>query len=675
MSKDTALALELAVGAALDDAPLAQDDDLVDVAEGAEAVGDHQHRPPCEQRVERPHHLALSLDVEVGGGLVEDEDGSVMEDRSGDRQALALAAGEVLALLAHVGVVPLGQAGDGVVDVRLAGGLGDLVIAGLGPAQGDVLANAALEEHRVLENQAGAGAQLLERNVADVDTVHGDRAVPDVVEARHQLDQGCLAASAQTDQGDAAPAWDVEVDPGEHRLAGVVAEDDVTEGDRSGDPLGGRALQPWLAVLHRHPEHFGDAVGAGRGIRGQAGKLGEVAHRLVEQLAVEEEDGQGADGEAAPGDGQAEDAEAVAAARGDPGADAHEQGVAEGHHGGHQRGELRLHTADPKPEASLPLDCRAEVAGGPILEAEGLELDDRPDILGGDLGHLTAGLGGALARLLDRLRVEEDDGEERRDDAHRQHGELPVEQEHDHENAAQGEDAGKEVDQAVGDQLLDVGDVAGETLDQIAGPLAAMPFQGQPLQVAEQPVAQPGTQPGADPGGHDELGPGDEGAERADDQQQHHREGNDTELGVCLGCGQTVGIADPVEAVEQPAHDRDVGVHMVEELVEHELEGEGGEQVGTNRDEGQGDGHGHHRSVPAQVGPQETEHQLTSGPAAEPPRVNIGRSRRGAPRRRSVTSTIVSATQTTASGTCPKLGKSLTSTATQPSGVLSRSTP
>ena len=47
----------------------------------------------------------LALGVEVAGGLVEDEDLRRCEDRAGDRQPLALAAGQLDAALADERVV------------------------------------------------------------------------------------------------------------------------------------------------------------------------------------------------------------------------------------------------------------------------------------------------------------------------------------------------------------------------------------------------------------------------------------------------------------------------------------------------------------------------------------------------------------------------------------------
>ena len=61
------------------------------------------------------HNERLGLGVQGRGGLVEDQKRRVLQKRPGDGQTLALAAGQVGALLAKDGVVALGQADDEIM--------------------------------------------------------------------------------------------------------------------------------------------------------------------------------------------------------------------------------------------------------------------------------------------------------------------------------------------------------------------------------------------------------------------------------------------------------------------------------------------------------------------------------------------------------------------------------
>src|SRR5262245_43289878 len=138
---DRALRREALVGTGFHDAPLLEHRDAVGVPQGGQAVGDDHRRAPPHQPPERVEEHGLRLHVEGAGGLVQDEDGSVLEKGSGDGEPLPLAAGEHHAALADGGVVALGQRGDELVRGRLAGGGADLLEARLRTPVGDVLAN------------------------------------------------------------------------------------------------------------------------------------------------------------------------------------------------------------------------------------------------------------------------------------------------------------------------------------------------------------------------------------------------------------------------------------------------------------------------------------------------------------------------------------------------------
>src|SRR2546428_11479433 len=64
---------QLLVRTALDEAAAVEDDDLVGVADGREAVRDRDRRPSLSQPVERVLHGPLGLRVERARRLVQDE--------------------------------------------------------------------------------------------------------------------------------------------------------------------------------------------------------------------------------------------------------------------------------------------------------------------------------------------------------------------------------------------------------------------------------------------------------------------------------------------------------------------------------------------------------------------------------------------------------------------------
>ena len=80
-------------------------------------MGDEEHRHLPFQAVDGQREMLGGLLVEAGDGLVEDEDLRALEQRTGDGEALALAAGEADAVFADLGLVALRQLLDDVVDL------------------------------------------------------------------------------------------------------------------------------------------------------------------------------------------------------------------------------------------------------------------------------------------------------------------------------------------------------------------------------------------------------------------------------------------------------------------------------------------------------------------------------------------------------------------------------
>ena len=97
------------MGAALDDLPVLDHEDLVGLDDRRQAVGDHDGGAALERCRQRGLHVGLRRRVEVRRRLVEDHDPRLGEQQPGDREALPLAAREPVAALADHRVEPVGQ--------------------------------------------------------------------------------------------------------------------------------------------------------------------------------------------------------------------------------------------------------------------------------------------------------------------------------------------------------------------------------------------------------------------------------------------------------------------------------------------------------------------------------------------------------------------------------------
>ena len=214
------------MAAALGNVAMLQHDDVVGFANRRQPVGDRHQRDAAAQRCQRLLHLGLGLAVDVGGGLVEQQDGRCAGQRTGHRDQLFLAHRQPGAALAQRRVVALRQPADEVVGM---GGAGSGLDRGgvHRPAHRDVLARAGREQERLLRHQADRAPEVRVGEPFDGLTVDQQRAGRCRVEAQQQRQQRALAAAGVADDADELPGFDLQVQPVQHRSTGLVAKAQV----------------------------------------------------------------------------------------------------------------------------------------------------------------------------------------------------------------------------------------------------------------------------------------------------------------------------------------------------------------------------------------------------------------------------------------------------------------
>ena len=94
----------------------------------------------------------------MSGGLVQDHDRRVLQEGTGDRDALGLAAGDGQASGTHAGIQAAGQGVDKLTQVCGTQGLDELVIRGSGGCQEEVVTQRAGEQVGGLLDDRGLGA-------------------------------------------------------------------------------------------------------------------------------------------------------------------------------------------------------------------------------------------------------------------------------------------------------------------------------------------------------------------------------------------------------------------------------------------------------------------------------------------------------------------------------------
>ena len=192
---------QLLVRALLDDLAIVDDDDLVRIADRGQAMGNDETGAAFHQAQQRFLDARFGARVHAGGGFVEDEDARVGQDGAGDGQQLALSLAEVAGALREFGLVALRQLADEVIGVRQFGGFDTLLVGRVEAAVADVLHDGIRKQEGILQDDPQLLAQISFGDLADVASVDRDAAFIDLIEAGQQIDDGGLACTGRTDQG------------------------------------------------------------------------------------------------------------------------------------------------------------------------------------------------------------------------------------------------------------------------------------------------------------------------------------------------------------------------------------------------------------------------------------------------------------------------------------------
>lgn len=144
------------------DSPVLQHRDDISVVNGGEPVRHHDGGAVPHDPLQRVLDHALRLHVQRAGGLIEQQDGRILYDGSGDGDPLLLASRQLDPSLPCLGRVALRESTDEGVGVRELCSLHNLCFCGTILAVDDVVVDGCGEEHGLLLNHADVLAELLQ---------------------------------------------------------------------------------------------------------------------------------------------------------------------------------------------------------------------------------------------------------------------------------------------------------------------------------------------------------------------------------------------------------------------------------------------------------------------------------------------------------------------------------
>ena len=127
---------------------------------GGEPVGNHQGGAPLHQALQGLLHQAFRFGVQGGGGLVQNQNRRIFVQRTGNGQALALAAGQLAGVVPQRGVNALGQGTHMLGQIGRLQALPHALFVDGRTAQSDVGGHAVVEHHHVLADHGKLLAQI-----------------------------------------------------------------------------------------------------------------------------------------------------------------------------------------------------------------------------------------------------------------------------------------------------------------------------------------------------------------------------------------------------------------------------------------------------------------------------------------------------------------------------------
>lgn len=220
---------------------LIQDDNMVAEGQGQRTMADdHMGRSALQMR-QVFQYACFGPGVYRRQRVVQQEQGPLEQDGSGQAKACFLAAAQRLALFTEDAVQLFWKCAYFIGQTGHLDGLPQLRIAGLRAGQEQVFADGIGKEERLLGRHAHVGPQPAERDPGNVRIAQENGARGRLVDAGEQVQQGGFAAAHRSDNGRGGAAWQPEIEVVEYRLAFAgIGKGEIPDGPgpaaRTADP-------------------------------------------------------------------------------------------------------------------------------------------------------------------------------------------------------------------------------------------------------------------------------------------------------------------------------------------------------------------------------------------------------------------------------------------------------
>src|SRR6266571_7051581 len=205
--------------AAFHDAAIAQNNNLIGIADRGNTMGDQQRGPLLHQFFESSEDALLGIGINARESIVEDQDSRVAHQSPGQSRSLLLAAGKCDSSFADQRGISPGEARNFRGYAGRFSSFVDVFIGTVFHSESNVLAQWFAEEISVLRHEPNGAAQGGQRPFLNGATVDQQGAAGRFPEPGDQRRQRALAASGRADNRQSRTGWDTQVYIMQHRRA------------------------------------------------------------------------------------------------------------------------------------------------------------------------------------------------------------------------------------------------------------------------------------------------------------------------------------------------------------------------------------------------------------------------------------------------------------------------
>ena len=276
------------VAATLDDFALDEDEDLIGVADRAQAVGDHKAGAIGHDLFQRRLDLPLGPRIDTTRCFIENQDAWLGQRGTGNREQLALPLAQAAAPFPQHGGIAIGEPLDELMGTRHFGRFDHFCVGGFGTTKADVVHDRCAEKKGILQDDANLPAQAAHRYITDINAINRHLATRGIIETGQQVDQCRLACAGGADNRNRLARLGDQVDAAQHRFAALILSAHTGIDNPPSDRWQFLGVE-FLQDIGHLVDQLKDAFGAGNRTLDIRPQHAELRNRLVKALDITQE--------------------------------------------------------------------------------------------------------------------------------------------------------------------------------------------------------------------------------------------------------------------------------------------------------------------------------------------------------------------------------------------------